>query len=146
MAGYALVAVVGIKDKHNVGGVIRAAQVYGAAGVLFQGERYKHQGSDAMKGYRRIPVFRPRTVEDLFEHLIPYDCVPVAVELVPQAVSLCTYRHPKRAVYILGGEDQTLGAQIQRHCRDVVYIPTLGCMNVAACANVVLYDRLTKEL
>ena len=30
-------------------------------------------------------------------------------------------------------------------CRDVVYIPTNGCMNLAACVNVVLYDRLSKS-
>ena len=29
-------------------------------------------------------------------------------------------------------------------CRDVVYIPTDKCMNLAATVNVVLYDRLAK--
>jgi tRNA(Leu) C34 or U34 (ribose-2'-O)-methylase TrmL len=28
----------------------------------------------------------------------------------------------------------------------VVYVPTIGCMNLAATVNVVLYDRLAKEL
>jgi len=28
----------------------------------------------------------------------------------------------------------------------VVYIPTVGCMNLAATVNVVLYDRLAKAL
>jgi tRNA(Leu) C34 or U34 (ribose-2'-O)-methylase TrmL len=28
----------------------------------------------------------------------------------------------------------------------VVYIPTTGCMNLAATVNVVLYDRLSKGL
>ena len=27
----------------------------------------------------------------------------------------------------------------------VVYVPTVGCMNLAATVNVVLYDRLTKS-
>jgi tRNA(Leu) C34 or U34 (ribose-2'-O)-methylase TrmL len=27
-----------------------------------------------------------------------------------------------------------------------VYIPTVGCMNLAATVNVVLYDRLAKSL
>ena len=27
---------------------------------------------------------------------------------------------------------------------DVIYIPTARCLNLAACVNVVLYDRLTK--
>jgi tRNA C32,U32 (ribose-2'-O)-methylase TrmJ len=29
---------------------------------------------------------------------------------------------------------------------DVVYVPTVGCMNLAASVNVLLYDRLAKSL
>ena len=30
-------------------------------------------------------------------------------------------------------------------CRDVVYVPTRYCMNLAATVNVVLYDRASKQ-
>ena len=33
---------------------------------------------------------------------------------------------------------------VRAWCTDVVYIPTIGCMNLAATVNVVLYDRLAK--
>lgn len=29
-------------------------------------------------------------------------------------------------------------------CRDVVYVPSRFCMNLAATANVILYDRMAK--
>jgi tRNA(Leu) C34 or U34 (ribose-2'-O)-methylase TrmL len=141
MRGYAAVAVDSIKHTCNAGGVIRAAQIYDAALVVFSGQRYKHQGSDAMKGYRHVPVL---SVEDVMT-VIPYDCVPVAVELLDGAKSLHAYRHPERAFYIFGGEDVTLGKRIVERCKDVVMIPTDGPMNLAACVNVVLYDRLTKQ-
>lgn len=47
---------------------------------------------------------------------------------------------------ISGAEDATLGKRITDKCRDVVYVPTTGCMNLAATVNVVLYDRMAKQL
>jgi tRNA(Leu) C34 or U34 (ribose-2'-O)-methylase TrmL len=38
-----------------------------------------------------------------------------------------------------------LGERVLSWCRDVVYIPTNGCLNLAACVNVVLYDRQSKS-
>ena len=45
---------------------------------------------------------------------------------------------------IFGPEDGSVGKKIVKWCDDVVYIPTIGCMNLAATANVVLYDRMAK--
>ena len=73
-----------------------------------------------------------------------YDCVPVAVDILPGARCLTTYVHPERAFYIFGPEDGTLGEVITKWCRDVVYVPTAFCMNLAAAVNVVLYDRMAK--
>jgi tRNA(Leu) C34 or U34 (ribose-2'-O)-methylase TrmL len=94
-----------------------------------------------MKHYKHIPMIN---VEDLFD-AIPFDCVPVAVDLVEGAVSLVNYKHPERAFYIFGAEDATLGKRILDRCRDVIYIPMDGCMNLAATVNVVLYDRMAKQ-
>lgn len=44
-----------------------------------------------------------------------------------------------------GAEDQTLGSRILGGCRDVVFIPSKHCLNLAACVNVVLYDRMVKR-
>jgi tRNA(Leu) C34 or U34 (ribose-2'-O)-methylase TrmL len=94
-----------------------------------------------MKAYRHIPTVR---VDDVFDAL-PFDCVPIAVDLIDGAVSLPAYKHPERAFYIFGGEDRTLGKRIADRCRDVVFVPTDRCMNLAAAVNVVLYDRMTKR-
>ena len=124
---------------------MRAAQVYNASLVLIGGARMERLrlgklATDTMKAHRHIPVM---WVEDVAEH-IPYDCIPVAVELVPNAKSLISYSHPERACYFFGPEDGTLGRRILERCRDTVMIPMAGCMNLAATVNVVLYDRLAK--
>lgn len=68
----------------------------------------------------------------------------MAVELVDRAVDLRSYIHPPNAFYIFGAEDHTLGERILGRCRDVVKIPSVICLNLAACVNVVLYDRQAK--
>lgn len=140
--GYAAIGLFHPKTPANVGSVMRAAHVYGAALVVSSPQRPRYHGSttDTQKGYRHIPF---QQVEDLHD-AIPYDCVPVAVELLEGAASLVTYKHPERAFYVFGPEDGTLGAQVTAWCRDVVYVPTRFCMNLAATVNVILYDRLAK--
>jgi tRNA(Leu) C34 or U34 (ribose-2'-O)-methylase TrmL len=47
-------------------------------------------------------------------------------------------------LYIFGPEDGTIEQDVIDQCDYVVYIPTIGCMNLAATVNVLLYDRLAK--
>lgn len=143
--GYAAIGLFNPKNGMNVGSVLRAAGCYGVSMVALSGARPdRYMGripTDTQKAYRHIPVVR---CSDLHE-IVPFDCVPVAVELVDGARSLVTYKHPERAFYVLGPEDGTLGRQVLDWCRDVVYVPTRFCMNLAATVNVVLYDRLAKQ-
>jgi tRNA(Leu) C34 or U34 (ribose-2'-O)-methylase TrmL len=141
--GYASIGLVNPKSPENVGSVLRAAGCYGAVSIFYTGKRYdraKAFVTDTKNVHRRIPILR---VEDLQE-IIPAGAVPVAIELAKGAQSLVDYKHPEKAFYIFGPEDGSINRQVTQWCRDVVYIPTEGCMNLAATVNVVLYDRLTK--
>ena len=139
--GYAAVGLYEPKTSQNVGGVVRAAYCYGAAFVAQSGIRYEGSALDTAKGHRHLPLL---TVDNLIS-TVPYGCVAVAVDLLPNARSLVDYTHPERAFYVFGPEDGTLPAEIVSHCRDVVHVPTRYCMNLAATVNVVLYDRLAKR-
>lgn len=141
--GYIGIGLDNPKSNNNVGSTMRAAGCYGVSLVVTSGNRYKRGLTDPQKQYRHIPFIRG--VKDLKE-IVPYDCVPVAVEIIDSAESLIDYKHPERAFYIFGGEDATLGDRVLSWCRDVVYIPTNYCMNLAATVNVVLYDRLAKQI
>ena len=142
--GFSCIALDNPKCAANIGGAMRAAHVYGADMIVIGGPRYqkfKRFSTDVTKAYKHIPTLEPENILDV----IPHDCVPIAVDLIEGAISLPRYTHPERAFYIFGAEDQTLGKRITDRCRDVIYIPTKFCMNLAATVNVVLYDRIAKR-
>lgn len=139
--GYAAVGLHLPGDPLNVGHVMRAAGVFGAAMVAVSGSRRFQPGAtDTGRMWKHSPLLY---AEDL-RSVVPYDCVPVAVELLPEAKPLTSYHHPERAFYVFGPENSSLGNAITSWCRDVVYIPA-GCLNLSACVNVVLYDRMAKR-
>ncbi|WP_426358389.1 RNA methyltransferase [Pseudocolwellia sp. HL-MZ19] len=141
--GYACIGLFNPKSPENVGSVMRASGCYGVHSVYYTGKRYdlaKAFYTDKNKVHLDIPLIG---VEDL-KNTVPLGCVPVAVELVDGAKSLVDYKHPPRAFYIFGPEDGTLKKHITDFCRETIYIPTNGCMNLAATVNVILYDRMAK--
>ena len=123
-----------------MGAALRAASCFDVSLVALTGRRYKVQRTDTARTHLQIPILH---AEDL-RTVIPYDCVPVAIERRKGALSLPEYEHPDRAFYIFGPEDGTLGPDVVDWCRDVVEIPTLYSLNLAAAVNIVLYDRLAK--
>ena len=68
----------------------------------------------------------------------------VCVELIEGATALPSFEHPQNALYIFGPEDSSLSQSLVDRAHHVVYVPTVGCMNLAASVNVVLYDRQSK--
>lgn len=141
--GYACIGLFNPKTPENVGSVMRAAGCYGVHSVFYTGKRYefaKQFCTDTNNQHLDIPLIG---VEDL-QSIIPLDCVPVAVDLIEGAKPLVEYKHPPRAFYIFGPEDGTLKKAITNFCRDTIYVPTNGCMNLAATVNVILYDRMAK--
>lgn len=128
------------KFPENVGGVMRACMAYNVQLLAIQGRRYTRVATDTCSGYRHIPTISVSNLKDV----IPFNCVPVAVDIIDGAIPLPEYKHPKHAYYIFGAEDATLGSQITSWCRDTIYVPTKICMNLAAAVNVILYDRMSK--
>lgn len=143
--GFAAIGLHQPKSAVNIGGVLRAAMCYGAASIAISGDRIDAKAlksaANTTQTQRHIPVFRGE-----LRDLIPYAAVPVAVDLVDDAEPLPDFVHPHSAFYIFGPEDGTLGKAILEWCPKRVMVPTRFCMNLAATVNVVLYDRLAKQL
>lgn len=142
--GYACVGLHNPQSPENVGAILRAAGCFGVHNVFYTGVRYDRARSfrtDPRKVHLRMPLINVPDLKDV----IPLDCVPVAIELDPSGKPLTTYRHPDRAFYIFGPEDGSLDQSVTGWCRDIVYVPTNGCLNLAATVNVVLYDRMMKR-
>src|SRR6185312_15937839 len=115
--GFSCIALDNPKDKNNVGGAMRAAFVYEANLVVIGNGRFERSATDVFETWRNAPVLR---VADVFDAL-PYDTVPVGVDLVDGATPLPDYEHPRRAFYVFGAEDATLGERILGRCRDRIF-------------------------
>lgn len=140
--GFAAVGLHNPKNPLNVGAVLRAASCFGVSMIAVTGRRYEAQKTDTAQTHLQIPLLRVENLRDV----IPFDCVPVAVERRADAIPLPHYVHPDRAFYIFGAEDGDLGSDILGWCRDAVTIPTDYSLNLAAAVNIVLYDRIAKLL
>ena len=141
MRGFAAIGLQNPKSPVNIGAVLRACGCYEASLLVTTGTRYHRTAPDTGAAYRHLPLLQ---VEDLHD-AVPFDCVPIAVDILPDAVPLPHYHHPERAFYIFGPEDGTLGKAVTSWCRDIVYIPTIRCLNLAMTVNTVLYDRMSKR-
>ena len=143
--GYVAIALWNPKTPANVGGVLRAAGCYDADLVVVGGKRrvktLAHLATDVGDAWKHIPTLQP---EDPFD-VMPLGAIPVAIDLLDNAIPLPRFAHPERAFYVFGPEDGTLQATIVRRCKYSVMVPTAFSMNLAACVNVILYDRLAKQ-
>lgn len=61
------------------------------------------------------------------------------------ATPLPEFHHPEKALYVFGPEDGTISQAVIDKADAVVFVPTVGCMNLAGSVNVLLYDRLVKS-
>jgi tRNA(Leu) C34 or U34 (ribose-2'-O)-methylase TrmL len=137
------IGLVNPKTPENMGAVMRAAGCFDAQAILYTGERYDRAArfnTDTKRRSLSIPLTQ---VSDLLASQ-PKGATIVCVELVEGATPLPDFVHPENAFYIFGPEDGTLSQQLIDQADAVIYIPTTGCLNLAATVNVVLYDRTAK--
>jgi tRNA(Leu) C34 or U34 (ribose-2'-O)-methylase TrmL len=149
------------KTPSNVGGIMRAAGCYSVDQVIYTGHRYTHaakfigskNNTDTQKLSEQIPLIaiddflqlkQPSIREQLAK--LPESTKIICVDLVEGAIPLPHFQHPDQALYVFGPEDGTIAQEVIDEADDVVYVPTVGCMNLAASVNVLLYDRLAKSL
>lgn len=135
------------KSPDNVGSVLRAAANYRVDKVLYTGDRYpraierKARSVDmSRKISKNVQISRTDCLTDDVTENMKIVCVEFALNAIP----LPEYKHPENALYIFGPEDGSIDQTIIDQADAVVYVPTVGCMNLSASVNVLLYDRLVK--
>jgi tRNA(Leu) C34 or U34 (ribose-2'-O)-methylase TrmL len=130
-----------------MGAILRLAYNYSASLINVSGSRINNFGkyinhpTNVFNTENKIPVVQ---VDNLIEN-IPFDCCPVAIELLEEAKPIFDFEHPKNAYYIFGAEDGTLGKSITMKCAHVIYIPMQQCLNLSHAVGTVLYDRCAKS-
>lgn len=140
------IGIINPKDMTNVGSVLRAIGCFQADGLLYTGNRYRtalRYCTDTRNVQDTVPATH---VDDLLEahSQLPAGTRLVCVELVEGATPLPEFEHPQQALYVFGPEDGSLPQSLVNAADAVVYVPTVGCLNLAATANILLYDRHVK--
>lgn len=135
------------KSPDNVNSVMRAAGNFQVDSVFYTGKRYPRalmRNPDIPDMRRKIGQAIPLKEVSCLTDDMPAGVDLVCVEFAENAIALPEYQHPDNAFYIFGPEDGTISQDMIDRADAVVYVPTIGCMNLAATVNVLLYDRLSK--
>lgn len=140
MAGYFEIGVYHPKTHFNIGTLWRSAYQLGAAGIFTINHRYKRQASDTYNAAGDIPL---RQYANWEEFLIgrPEGAQLIGVEMGGEPLG--AFRHPKRALYLLGAEDHGLPQAIQDQCQHIISLKAVRqpSFNVAVAGSLVMYDR-----
>ena len=127
----------------NIGGVMRAAEVYGVELVVLGG------GVAAA----RYPLGHPTDTTRAWRNGSPWCSRTASSMSCPRGVCLSRssgwprrrrspeFEHPESAAYVFGPENGALDEAMLARCPHVVSIPGHECSNLAAAVNVVLYAR-----
>lgn len=141
--GFFAIGIYKHKTEHNIGTLWRSAYILGASYIFTVGKRYKKQASDVLKTWTRIPQFHYTEIDDLLNN-IPRDCRLVGIEIDDRAIPLKDFEHPKRAIYLLGAEDNGLPPEVLEKCHFIVRLPGNTSLNVGVTGGIVAHDRISK--
>eukprot|EP00178_Gracilaria_changii_P002770 TRINITY_DN1404_c0_g3_i1.p2 TRINITY_DN1404_c0_g3~~TRINITY_DN1404_c0_g3_i1.p2 ORF type:complete len:295 (+),score=88.40 TRINITY_DN1404_c0_g3_i1:1070-1954(+) len=136
------------KSASNHGSLWRSALQFGAALTFTIGKRYQKniEGcADIYKTHRQLPCIAYADTS-AFVHNAPIDAQLVVVEY--GGTELWRFEHPKRALYVLGAEDDGVPPAFVQRAHAHVSIGTArdrpSSLNVAAAGAIVMYDRMVK--
>jgi tRNA G18 (ribose-2'-O)-methylase SpoU len=142
--GFFGICVYNLQKDVNYGSLLRSAACFDADFIGIIGKHSINLSADTCKSYKHIPTYVFKDWKEFISH-IPIGCEKVAVELCNKATSLINFKHPERAIYILGPENGSLSNEILDSCDNVIQIPSKNCLNVSVAGSIVLYDRIYKR-
>lgn len=131
------------KTEDNLGTLWRTAHVYGASFIFIIDAKYKKKSDDVLKVWSKIPLFQYENLE-AFLATVPYSCKLVGIEMDQTSLPIQSYKHPERAVYLLGAEDNGLPKKLKEKCHDLIVLPGERSLNVAVAGSIVVFDRINK--
>lgn len=143
--GYFGIGIAAGKSVENEGTLFRSGHAFGAALLFTIAHRYPRQAGDTTKAWQHVPAMHWPDI-DTFLNARPVDAQLVVVECGPENTKdLRTFRHPERALYVLGAEDKGVNPALITEADHIVEVPTAYCLNVATTGAVVMYDRIAKS-
>jgi len=142
LRGYFGIGVERISKSVNVGTLMRTAHAFGA-GFVFSVEAVysEREGSrsDTSDATGHVPYY---AFPDAASMVLPEHCELVGIELLDEAEHLPSFRHPRRAAYVLGPERGVLSPEMIERCVYTVKIPMRFSVNLGIAGAIVMYDRM----
>ena len=145
MRGYFGIGIEQVSKPGNMGNLIRSAHAFGGSFVFTINPGFSKKEltkMDTSATAEAVPYFQYDTHDQM---QLPMGCELVAVELTDEAIALPSFRHPKRAAYVLGPERASVSPELLARADHVVKIPMKFCVNVATAGAIILYDRLIQQ-
>ena len=141
MRGYFGIGIEGVSKPINVGNLMRSANAFGASFIFTVGANcdVSTSASDTSNTTGQVPFYSFESIEDM---LLPAGCALIGIEIDKSAVELPSFRHPRRAAYVLGMERIGLTQTMTECCDYLVKIPTKFSLNLATAGGILMYDRM----
>lgn len=140
MRGYFGIGIEGVSKPMNVGNLIRSAHAFGASFVFTVAANCDVSSpADTSDTPAQVPFYPFDSIESM---RLPEGCALVGIEIDETAVDLPSFRHPRRAAYVLGMERNGLSPAMIECCDHLVKIPTKFSLNLATTGGIVMYDRM----
>lgn len=142
MRGYFGIGVEGITKPFNVGNLLRTSHAFGASFFFTINpvvDLKSMRTSDTSGAFGHIPFYSFEKPEDM---VLPDKTSVVGIEFIEDSIELPSFRHPQKAVYILGPEKGSLSDAMLERCDYTIKIPMKFCINVGVAGAIVMYDRL----
>ena len=143
--GYFGIGIEQVSKPGNMGNLIRSAHAFGASFVFTLNPGFSKRElmkTDTSATFEALPYYQYQSLDEM---TLPLGCELVVIELTDKAIPLPAFRHPRRAVYILGPERESVSPDVQARAHHRVQIPMKFCVNVATAGAIVLYDRLIQQ-
>jgi len=131
------------KTEENLGSLWRTALIYNASFIFVIEAKYNKKSSDVLKVWSKIPLFQFETL-DSFLSTVPYSCKLVGIEMDKSSIPIKEYKHPERAIYLLGSENNGLPRELKMKCHELICLPGDKSLNVAVAGSISIFDRINK--
>jgi len=134
-----------VTDPHNLGAILRTAEVMGAHGVVLP----KHRSASLSPGTIRasagaaahIPIARVTNLSAFLEEMKGEGLWVTGAEMDGEPLNQCDLTGPM--VLVVGGESKGLGHVVKKSCDRVVSIPMtgeVGSLNASVACAILLYE------
>lgn len=130
-------------SEPNLGTLWRSAYILGASFIFTVDKKYKSKGGDVTSAWTKIPLYHYESFDQLKQN-IPYSTKLIGVEMGEQSQDIHQYKHPDRAIYLLGNEQSGLPPKIISECHELIKLPGNYSLNVAVAGSLIMYDRESK--